>query len=54
MRQKPDWVQEDYVTIQRGFMHLHEHAVLVADVMFVNSIAFLIAMSRKIKFVTAQ
>ena len=48
MEHKPNLVEENYIIIPRNVMRLHKHAVVVADVMFVNNIVFLINLSRKI------
>ena len=52
--QKPEHVTTDYVAFPRFFLALHMFASLVADVLFVNSIPFLITMSRDIKYVTFE
>jgi hypothetical protein len=54
VRKKPDRVVMDYVVVPREFMKLHKYVTLVADVMFVNGIAFLVTISRGIKFVTTK
>jgi hypothetical protein len=54
VRKKPDRVMLDYVAVPHEFMKLHKYVTLVADVMFVNGIAFLVTMSRGIKFITAE
>ncbi len=46
-RIKPDRVYEETVNVPRDFYHLHHFVTLVADVMFVNSAAFLVTMSQK-------
>ena len=40
--------------ILRGFHRLHKFVTLTADVMFVNGIAFLTRLSRKIRFLTMK
>ena len=54
VRHKSEHTIGDYIAIPRDSMRLHKYVVLVADVMFVNNIAILITMSRKIKFVTVE
>ena len=54
VRQKPEHVTTDYVSVPREFLSLHRFASLVADVTFVNNIHFLITMSHGIKFVTFE
>ena len=51
-RTKPDHVRIDYIKISRDFVELHKHVMLVADVMFVNSLPFLVTSSRGISLVT--
>ena len=53
VRESPKHVVTDVVAIPRDFMKLHKFVTLVADVMFVNSVPFLVTSSRGIKFVTA-
>ena len=43
-----------YIAIPRDFMKLNIYVNLVADVMFVKNVAFLITMSRGIKFVMVE
>ena len=40
--------------VPKDFILLHKKFVLVGDVMFVNNSAFLVTMSRKIKFLTVK
>ena len=54
VRESPKHVVTDVVAIPRDFMKLHKFVTLVADVMFVNSVPFLVTSSRGIKFVTAE
>ncbi len=51
MRTEPEHVKADYVKILRDFMELHKYVTIVADVMFVNSLPFLVTSSRGIRFV---
>ena len=50
----PERVITDYVAILRDFLKLHTPVTLVANMIFVNNIAFLVTLSRGIKFVTAE
>ena len=45
---------EEYVKIIKAFYKLHKFATLMADIMFVNGNAFMIASPRKLKFVTVE
>ena len=54
VRVAPERVVTDLVAIPRDFMLLHKNVVLVCDIMFVNNVAFLITMSRGIKFITVE
>ncbi len=49
-RIKPDYVYEETVNVPCNFYHLHHFVTLLADVMFVNSVAFLVIMSQKMGF----
>ena len=49
---KTDRVVTDYVSVPRKFLVLYKYVTLVADVCFVGNGAFLVTMSRGIKFVT--
>ena len=53
-RQKPKGVREEYMKIPRDFYHLHKFVTLAADVMFVNSIPFLVNFSRNTRLVTVE
>ena len=54
VRQKSEIVMTDYVAVPREFLELHKYVTLVADVCFVNNVAFLVTISRGIKFVTDE
>jgi len=54
VRLKPARVVTDLVDIPRGFFTLHNKVTLVADVMFVNGIAFLVSASRNINLITIE
>jgi hypothetical protein len=51
---KPKRVVTDYVEIPKQFLSIHEHVTLVADVMFVNSIPFLVSASCSINLITIE
>ena len=44
-RQKPERVDPEYIGIPRDFYELHKFVTLIADVTFVNGIAFLTTLS---------
>ena len=50
----PNRVEPEYIMIPKDFILLHKKVVLVADTMFVNNVAFLIKISRNIKFLTVE
>ena len=55
VQSKPDWVETDNVVpILRDFYGLHKFAVLTADVMCANGIAFLTTLLRKIRVFTLE
>ena len=54
VRVAPDRVEPEYIQIPKDFILLHKKVVLVADIMFVNNVAFLVKLSRKIKFLTVE
>ncbi len=54
VRRTPDWVETDYVGIPRELMDFHKNVTLVADVIFVNSIPFLVSASRNINLITIE
>ncbi len=54
VRQKPKRVVTDYLEIPRQFLSIHGHVTLVADVMFINSIPFLILASCSINLITIE
>ena len=53
-RKKPEHVRVDYVKIPRDFVNMHKYVTLVANVMFVNSLPFLVTSSRGISLVTIE
>ena len=54
VRQKPDKVETEFIPIPRDFYELHKFVTLTADVMFVNGVAFLTTLSRKIRLFTIE
>jgi hypothetical protein len=54
IRTKPEHVRIEYIQIPRDFVELHKYVTLVADVMFVNSLPFLVTSSRGISLVTVE
>ena len=54
VRVSPGRVEPEYIVIPKDFILLHKKVVLVADIMFVNNVAFLVTLSRKIKFLTVE
>jgi hypothetical protein len=54
VRRTPHQVETDYVKIPRELMAFHENVTLVADVIFVNSIPFLVSASRNINLITIE
>ena len=54
MRQKPDRVDIEIISILNDFYRLHHFVLLTADVMFINGVSFLVMLSRKIKLRTAE
>ena len=53
-RKKPMPVAKDFVKIPREMQKLHKFVYLTADIFFVNKIAFMITLSRKIWFTTVE
>jgi hypothetical protein len=54
VRRKPEQVEADPGRIPDNTHRLHKFVVLTADVMFVNSIAFLITLSWKLRLATVE
>ncbi len=54
MRRTPAPVVTDYVAVPQSVVELNKWVTLAADIFFVDGTAFLITMSRRIKFVTAE
>ena len=53
-RTKPERVRVKIVQIPWDFVQLHKYLTLVADVMFVNSLPFLVTSSRGLSLVTVE
>ena len=53
-RSKPDRVVEEYVAVPRDFITRNKMITIAADVFFVDGIAFLLTVSRKIEFSHAR
>ena len=53
-RKKPIPVAKDFVKILREIQQLHKFVYLTADIFFVNKIAFMITLSRKICVTTVE
>jgi hypothetical protein len=51
---KPKRVVTDYVEIPKQFLSIHGHVTLGADVMFINSIPFLVSTSCSINLITIE
>ena len=54
VRKKPKVVVNDYIEIPRGLIKAHQGIILCADIMFINEVAFLVTMSKHIRFITIQ
>lgn len=54
VRRKPEHVRTDYVAIPKDIIAMNADVTLVADVMFVNGIAFLVTLSRRINLITIE
>jgi hypothetical protein len=54
IRTKPEHVRIEYVQIPRDFVELHKYVMLVAEVMFVNSLPFLVTSLQGISLVTIE
>jgi hypothetical protein len=54
VRHTPVPVVADYVAIPWGIVERNQIVMMAADVFFVDSIAFLVTLSRMIRFVTAE
>jgi hypothetical protein len=54
VRRTPAPVVTDYVAVPQSVVELNKWVTLAADIFFVDGTAFLITMSRRIKFVTAE
>ena len=54
VRCKPARVVTDYVDIPRYIFDIHKQVTLTADIMFVNSVPFLVSASRNINLITIE
>ncbi len=54
IRTKPERVRVEYVQIPWDFVQLHKYVMLVADVMFVNSLPFLVTSLQGLSLVTIE
>jgi hypothetical protein len=54
VRVTPTPVVTDYVHIPKEIMSLNRNVTLAIDIMFVNSLRFMVSISRKIKFTTVE
>jgi hypothetical protein len=54
VRRKPERVDTDYVEIPQELLSFHCNVTLVADVMFVNSVPFLVLASCNISLITIE
>ena len=54
VRRRPKLVITDYVNIPRLLVDANQRVTLAADVMFVNSVPFLVSISRKINLITIE
>jgi hypothetical protein len=54
VRKKPERVQGDKLMIPKDFYKLHHFVTLTADIMYVNGVAFLTTLSRKISLRTVE
>ena len=53
-RKKLEHVRVDYVEIPWDLINMHKYVTLVAEVMFVNSLLFVVTSSRGIRLVTIE
>ncbi len=54
VRRKPDHVETDYVEIPTDILTFHCNVTLVVDVMFVNSVPFLVSALRNMNLITIE
>ena len=54
VRKKPDRVETEYLSIPDDYRRLHHIVTLTTDILFVNGVPFLVTLSRKIRFLTAE
>jgi hypothetical protein len=53
-RTKPEHVRVDYVKIPWNYIEMHKYVMLVADVLFINSLPFLVTSLRGISLMTIE
>jgi hypothetical protein len=54
VRRRPKRVITDYVNIPRMLVEVNQRVILAADVMFVNSVPFLVSISRNMNLITIE
>ncbi len=54
VRKKPKVVVNDYVEIPKELIQAHKGIELCTDIMFIDEVAFLVTMSKYIKFITIR
>ena len=54
VRDRPEVVRPEYVTIPQELIDMNRYVILAADVMFVSGLPFLVTLSRQIRYVTVQ
>ncbi len=54
VRRKPTCVITDYVDIPKEIIDVNQRVKLAADIMFVNSVPFLVSVSRNINLITIE
>ena len=54
VRQPPHWVETHLEAVPRGILKRYQKVVVCADIMFVNSIPFMVSISRSIRFGTVE
>ena len=54
IQRKPKSVVEEYIAVTKEFVSRHKFISMAADVFFVNGIALLLTVARKLNFVTVE
>ena len=54
VRKQPEAVRSNYVDLPRDILTRHQRIELAADIMFVNTIPFMVTISRHIMFTSAE